>query len=91
MYERGESVPQDYAEAVLWYRRAADQDFATAQRLLGSMYQNGKGVPQDYVQAHMWYNLSAAQGWGSAKGARMFLEQAQRHQAVRGEAGRRPV
>jgi TPR repeat protein len=30
MYENGQSVPQDYAEAVMWYRRAADQGSAIA-------------------------------------------------------------
>jgi TPR repeat protein len=25
MYENGQGLPQDYAEAVLWYRRAAGQ------------------------------------------------------------------
>jgi Sel1 repeat len=44
MYEDGHGVPQDYAEAVLWYRRAADQGFKIAQWLLGTMYQTGYGV-----------------------------------------------
>ena len=65
MYENGQGVPEDYAEAVLWYRRAADQGLKTAQWLLGTMYETGYGVQQDYVRAHMWYNLSAAQGWES--------------------------
>ena len=55
-------VPQDYAEALKWYRLAADQGHASAQCNLGVMYANGEGVPQDYVRAHMWFNLSAAQG-----------------------------
>ena len=62
MYSRGEGVPQDYAEAVRWYRLAAEQGDAEAQFNLGVMYTDGKGVPQDYVLAHMWFNLSAAQG-----------------------------
>ncbi len=60
MYERGHGVPQDYAEAVGWYRKAAEQGVAVAQRSLGAMYYNGEGVPQDYVQAHMWFNLAAS-------------------------------
>ena len=74
MYESGQSVQRDYAEAVKWYRRAADQGSASAQWLLASMYEVGSGVPQDYVQAHMWYNLSATQGWGAAVFARAALE-----------------
>ena len=27
-YAKGEGVPQDYAEASVWYRKAADQDYA---------------------------------------------------------------
>jgi TPR repeat protein len=62
MYEQGRGVPQDYAEAVRWYRKAADQGWTRAQVNLGVMYEQGQGVPQDYALAHMWYNLAAAQG-----------------------------
>ena len=62
MYGKGEDVPQDYAEAVKWFRKAAEQSFADAQYNLGIMYKNGYGVPQNYVQAHMWFNLAGAQG-----------------------------
>ena len=41
MYERGEGVTQDYAEAVKLYRMGADQGYATAQSNLGGMYANG--------------------------------------------------
>ncbi|MCE2485665.1 MAG: sel1 repeat family protein [Desulfurellaceae bacterium] len=50
--------PQDYAEAVEWFRRAAEQGDTSAQLNLGSMYFRGEGVPQDYTMAHMWYNLA---------------------------------
>ena len=49
MYDRGERVPQDYAEAIKWYRKAAEQGYASAQYNLGIMYDDGEGVPQDYV------------------------------------------
>ncbi len=62
MYYGGYSVPQDYAEAVKWYRKAADQGDAGAQFNLALKYEDGRGVTQDYVQAHMWYNLAEAQG-----------------------------
>jgi TPR repeat protein len=60
MYYNGEGVPQDYEEAIKWYRKAADQGDASAQFNLGVSYEYGKGVPQDYVQAHKWANLAAA-------------------------------
>ena len=46
MYDRGDGVPQDFAEAMKWYRRAADQGYANAQSNLAIMYNNGHGVPQ---------------------------------------------
>jgi len=70
MYANGWGVPQDFAEAVKWYRLAANQGTAKAQAILGAMYADGQGVPQDYVQAHMWLNLAAAQGLEGAGKAR---------------------
>ena len=58
------SVPQDDAQAVAWYRKAADQGHAAAQFNLGAMYDNGRGVPQDYVEAHKWVNLAASRATG---------------------------
>jgi TPR repeat protein len=60
MYENGVGVPQDYKEAVSWYRKAAEQGFAGAQGNLGVMYGNGLGVPRDFVQSYMWLNLGAS-------------------------------
>jgi hypothetical protein len=62
MYEHGRGVPQNYAEAVKWYRKSAEQDDETSQNILGEMYRDGQGVPQDYVQAHMWFSLAASKG-----------------------------
>ncbi len=56
-YDRG-----DYAEAVKWYRKSADQGNALAQLNLGFMYNEGQGVPQDYAEAVKWYRKSADQG-----------------------------
>ena len=60
MYEKGYGVPQDYMEAVKWYRMAAEQGEAWAQSNLGLMYANGRGVAQDYIEAHKWFNLAAS-------------------------------
>jgi len=60
MYVEGRGVPQDFKEAVRWWRAASEQGHADAQSNLGVMYTNGQGVPQDYIQAHMWYNLAAS-------------------------------
>ena len=60
MHYFGEGVPQDYAEAAKWSRKAAEQGNAMAQSNLGLMYENGHGVPQDDVQAYMWFDLATS-------------------------------
>ena len=67
MYANGKGVPLDYAEALKWYRMAADQGHAKAQNNLGFMYFNGKGVPQDYAEALKWYRMAAEQGNAEAQ------------------------
>jgi len=61
-YESGQGVPQDYAQAVDLYRRAANQGLAAAQFNLGLLYDNGQGVDRDYAQAAQWYLKAAEQG-----------------------------
>jgi TPR repeat protein len=65
MYNRGQGVPQDYSEAVKWYRLAAEQGDVKAQNNLGVMYANGKGVPQDIVQAYKWFSIGASKSAAS--------------------------
>ena len=58
----GLSSPQDYEQAVKWYRLSAEQGDANSQNKLGTRYRKGQGVPQDYVQAVKWYRMAAEQG-----------------------------
>jgi hypothetical protein len=51
MYLNGQGVAQDYAEAVKWVRKSADQGYSVAQARLGYMYLNGKGITQDNSHA----------------------------------------
>ena len=60
-------MPQDDAEAVAWYRRAAEQGHALAQSNLGAMYDQGRGVPQDDVEAHMWLTIAASRSTGAER------------------------
>jgi clan AA aspartic protease (TIGR02281 family) len=46
MYEKGQGVAQDYAAALNWYRRAADQGYAPAKNILAVM-----PAPKNDVQA----------------------------------------
>ena len=67
MYANGRGVPQDKAQAVKWYRKAAEQGYAAAQYNLGVMYYNGQGVPQDDAEAVKWYRKAAEQGLADAQ------------------------
>jgi len=60
-YLKGEGVPQDYAQAALWYRKAADQGDAKAEYELGVLYYKGHGVQQDQLQAVSWFHKAADQ------------------------------
>ena len=67
LYDKGEGVPQDYAEAAKWFRRAAEQGNAIAQNNLGMLYYEGNGVPQDYAEAVKWFRRAAEQGDANAQ------------------------
>ena len=67
MYATGEGVPEDYVEAIRWFRSGAEQGNAAAQNGLGVMYSEGWGVPEDSAEAVRWYRLAAEQGYASAQ------------------------
>ena len=69
MYDKGRAAydKKDYTEALEWYRKAAEQGFASAQNNLGTMYHEGAGVPQDYNEAVAWYRKAADQGLAAAE------------------------
>lgn len=57
----------DYAEAIGWYRKAAEGGYAGAQNSLGVMYARGLGVTQSCAMAVAWYLKAAAQGYEIAR------------------------
>ena len=61
-YEIGQVVPQNYEEAVKWYRAAAEQECAPAQCNLGLCYETGRGVPKDVREAVRWFCRAARAG-----------------------------
>jgi TPR repeat protein len=62
LYDRGEGVPQNYAQARQWFERAATQGNPFAQITLGLKYYLGEdGNTKDYVLSYMWCSL-AVQG-----------------------------
>jgi TPR repeat protein len=88
LYAKGKGVPQDYTEAVRWYRLAAEQGNATAQNNLGGMYYGGNGVLANNVASHMWLNIAGANGSKQARKSLDKIEQEMTAQDI-SEAQRR--
>src|SRR6266481_5104777 len=63
-YGEGNGVPQNYAEAAKWYRKAAEQGHGTAQLNLGYLLGEGRGVKQDLTEAYKWTYLALQGGPG---------------------------
>ena len=57
-YEMGlqEYYKDNYADAVLWYEKAAKQGLKDAQKNLSTMYELGYGVEKDLKMAKFWLN-----------------------------------
>jgi TPR repeat protein len=66
-YKFGHGAPQDGAQAVKWYRMAAERGCADAQTNLGVCYEFGHGVPQDFAEAAKWYRMAAEQDCADAQ------------------------
>jgi tetratricopeptide (TPR) repeat protein len=66
-YHGNLGVEKNYAEAVKWFRKGAEQKSASSQYYLGLCYYNGEGVAKDYVQAVKWYRKAAEQNVASAQ------------------------
>ena len=58
IFADGRGVPQDYGEALWWWRLAAEQGLTMAMTDIGLMYSLGRGVLQDDIQAYMWWDLA---------------------------------
>ena len=57
-------MPKDYAKALFWFRKSADQNFARGFDCIGSFYEMGLGgLPKDPVKA-----LASAVSEGSHDG-----------------------
>ncbi len=66
-------VTQDYAKAVYWFRKAAEQGHGKAQSWLGVCYEHGDGVAKDIAEAVRWYQLLLH--WrGGSQGLRRGVE-----------------
>ena len=66
-YQDGTQLPQDYAKAIYWYRKAAYQGHAAAQYSLALLLGKGLGSPKDEREAAAWYRMAAEQGHQAAQ------------------------
>jgi TPR repeat protein len=62
LYEGGiEGGKPDYDQAIRWYEKAADLNFAKAETNLGMLYHVDVSGRKDLVAAYMWFRLAAEQ------------------------------
>ncbi len=62
LYNSGVNVKKDQNKALLWYKRAAENNYPSAMFNLGNMYFDGKGIAVDYKNAFFWYEKAAKSG-----------------------------
>jgi TPR repeat protein len=74
IYQEGlDEVPHDYAQALKWFRKAAESGNADAEFNIGSMYQQGMGVPENMPEAIEWYKRANTHGQVQARTALRIL------------------
>lgn len=64
MYCKGRGVPQDYGEALYWYRKAVDCGGSLGAYIVGTAYYKGEelvGGKKDHVQAREYLGKCIAQ------------------------------
>jgi TPR repeat protein len=67
-YQLGRALhrAEAYAEAMAWYRKAADAGNARALSNIGTLFDEGSGVAEDDVEAVAWYRKAADLGFSAA-------------------------
>jgi TPR repeat protein len=78
IYELGQGVPPDCAEATKWFLKAAEQGDAGGQLEMGKRCHRGsfdsltEDARESRIEAYKWFKLAAAQGY---KDSEMHCEQ----------------
>lgn len=67
LYLEGRDVDQDFAAALEWHTRAAQQDNILSQHDLATMYLEGLGVTPDPETAFHWFFKAATHGDAKAQ------------------------
>src|SRR5258706_14986342 len=66
-YEAGNAIPQDFAEALKWYRKSADQGNDISALMLAQMYSEGRGVDKSLDEAAKWFRKAAEKNFAIAE------------------------
>ncbi|MDY6880199.1 MAG: tetratricopeptide repeat protein, partial [Thermodesulfobacteriota bacterium] len=59
--------PQDYVEAMKWFKKASDQGDVDSAFKIACLYKNGLGVPKNDAEATKWFQKAADQGHSYSK------------------------
>ena len=70
----GVVMKQNFQQAVVWYRRSAQQGYSPAQANLGLMHMHGSGVRPNWNKAIEWFRTAAAKGNYAAQENLRLLE-----------------
>jgi hypothetical protein len=73
-FESGHGVSKNEAEALKWYRKAAESGSAQAMNWMGVTYRDGRGVAKNGAEADKWIRKAAALG---DKDAKAYLQKAE--------------
>ncbi|QRY58989.1 tetratricopeptide repeat protein [Sphingobacterium siyangense] len=74
LYEEGQGTEQDYAKALMWYLRAADESVEgkpfndVVQYYIGQLYEKGLGTQKNNKKAIYWYRKAVEYGDVSGEG-----------------------
>src|SRR4051812_27159005 len=67
LFHKGQGIPSNPTEALIWYHKAAIQGNENAQHNLGMLYYQGKGVQVNYSAAASWYKKAAEKNLAGAQ------------------------
>ena len=67
MYDSGEGVAENKAEAFRWYVKAAKQGLPKSQYNVGVFYRDGDVVKTNLAEAKKWFTQAAKQGDAEAQ------------------------
>ncbi len=67
IFQKGEGIAKNYANAFYWYRRAAQQGNLAAQFNVWYAYLNGEGTQVNEQKANKWYARASLNNASSTK------------------------